>query len=72
MGMRVNIENLSQRGCARDKEWCYDELVRHLKELRDRTDAGDMAALDEFFGVFVFDDDAKRQARIAAKGGDHA
>ena len=70
--MRINIENCARVGNRSEKAWCLDELVRNLKELRDRTDAGDMAALDEFFGVFVFDDDAKRQARIAAKGGDHA
>lgn len=54
--MRVNIENIAKIGSSRDKAWALNELVRNLKELRDRTNAGDMAALDEFFALFVFND----------------
>ena len=36
--------------------------MRNLKELRDRTDKGDMTALQEFFSIFVFDDDKDRRA----------
>ena len=53
--MRVNIENAA-RGDSRTQKWVLDELVANLKELRDRTDAGDMVALREFFDVFRFDD----------------
>lgn len=59
--MRVNIENCSNNGDAGAKEWVLEELVKNLKELRDRTDAGDMKALDEFFGLFVFNDDQSRE-----------
>ena len=31
-----------------------EELAKNLRELRDRTRAGDMAALDEFFSIYVF------------------
>lgn len=31
-----------------------EELVRNLKELKERTGKGDMAAIDEFFDIFVF------------------
>lgn len=54
--MRVNIENCAATGSKSDKAWLCEELVRNLKELRDRTRSGDMAALDEFFGLFVFND----------------
>ena len=33
------------------------ELGRNLRELRNRTKRGDMAALDEFFGLYKVDDD---------------
>ena len=59
--MRVNIENCNNTGDPSAKEWVLGELVRNLKELRDRTDAGDMKALDEFFGLFVFNDDQDRK-----------
>jgi len=52
----VNIENCAKNGDPGNKQWLLDELVRNLKELRDRIKAGDMAALDEFFALFVFND----------------
>lgn len=68
--MKVNIENCANRGSSRDKAWVLGELVRNLKELRDRTDAGDMAALDEFFDLFVFSDsqsvDRKKLGNVTA------
>lgn len=33
------------------------ELVDNLRELRHRTKAGDMTAIDEFFAIYVFDDE---------------
>ena len=41
------------------------KFEEHLRELRDRTEAGDMTALDEFFWLYVFDDhkEYKREAR---------
>ena len=65
--MRVNIENCNNTGDPSAKEWVLGELVRNLKELRDRTDAGDMKALDEFFGLFVFNDDRDRK-KVGAGG----
>lgn len=65
--MRVNIENCARVGHRSEKAWCLDELVRNLKELRDRTDAGDMKALDEFFAVFVFNDSNDRAAKNGGK-----
>ena len=70
--MRVNIENCNNTGDPSAKEWVLGELVRNLKELRDRTDAGDIKALDEFFDLFVFNDDQGRKkvsAGDAASGG---
>lgn len=65
--MRVNIENCNNTGGQSAKEWVLGELVRNLKELRDRTDAGDIKALDEFFGLFVFNDDHERKKVGAGK-----
>lgn len=55
--MKVNIEHAAKVGDASGKAWLLDELVRNLKEMRDRSNAGDMqAAVTEFFNVFVFND----------------
>ena len=54
--MKVNIENAAATGGSATKSWLLGELVRNLKELRDRTLAGDTSAIDEFFSVFKFND----------------
>ncbi|MBV5350587.1 hypothetical protein JZU71_05615, partial [bacterium] len=46
----------SKTGSSGDKDWLLGELITNLKELRDRTKTGDMSALDEFFTLFVFND----------------
>jgi len=58
--MRINIENCV-RNCGANGIYkgSLTELVENLKELRQRTAAGDMTALDEFFRVYVFDADSK-------------
>jgi hypothetical protein len=61
--MKVNIENAA-RGDSRTQKWVLDELVSNLKELRDRTDAGDMAALREFFDLFRFDDSQREDRSV--------
>jgi hypothetical protein len=57
--MKVNIENAAATGSPKTKAWLLDELVKNLKELRDRTEAGDMSAIDEFFDLFKFNDSEK-------------
>lgn len=37
------------------------QLADNLRELRDRTQAGDMSALDEFFALYVFGDERERE-----------
>lgn len=59
--MRIDVENmLRQAGRAAGNRYGYEFSLGHLaeclQELRDRTVAGDMAALDEFFKLYVFDD----------------
>ncbi len=54
--MRVNIENCANNGDPASHAWALGELVRNLKELRDRTQAGDMSVLREFFDLFRFND----------------
>lgn len=55
--MRVNIENAVRHSQAKGGHaFLLAELVRHLKELRDRTDRGDMTAVTEFFELYRFDD----------------
>lgn len=36
--------------------YALNELNDNLRELRDRSKAGDMTALDEFFAIYVFDE----------------
>ena len=57
MSMRLNIENAISFGKKGELKWVLEELVRNLKELKKRTDKGDMAALDEFFDIFVFNEE---------------
>lgn len=40
-------------------KYALSELRENLRELRDRTKAGDMKALDEFFGIYVFEDETE-------------
>lgn len=62
--MKINLQNmLRQAGNAippaSDRggyKFALNQLADHLVQLRDRTAAGDMAALDEFFRLYVFDD----------------
>ena len=59
MSMKLNIENAIVFGKQRELQWVLEELVRNLKELKERTDKGDMAAIDEFFDIFVFNEEKK-------------
>jgi hypothetical protein len=60
--MRVNIENMLRQIASAVHRSPYGyafmlgELSKHLRQLRDRTEAGDSTALDEFFRLYVFDD----------------
>jgi len=45
------------------------ELHDNLRELRERTSRGDMAAVDEFFGVYVFSEPTPSLRERADKGG---
>ena len=65
--MKINIENCVRYADEITRIWLLDELVRNLRELRDRTDADDATAISEFFDVFVFDDDHARREREAIK-----
>lgn len=67
--MKVNIENASAMRDPAMKPWLLDELVRNLKEMRDRSNAGDMqAAVTEFFEVFRFNDGVGVAALAAQPG----
>lgn len=59
MSMKLNIENAIVFGKKGELQWVLEELVRNLKELKERTDKGDMAAIDEFFDIFVFNEEKK-------------
>ncbi len=55
--MNMNIENCFRHELPPNLQWLGDQLVAHLKELRDRSRAGNMAAvLHEFFNCYRFDD----------------
>lgn len=53
--MKVNLDGLVGN-CRAKKGYQYslEELVRNLKELRDRSNAGDETAIKEFFNLYVF------------------
>lgn len=51
--MKINIEN----GAKNDPRGVFAMgLIGNLRALRDRTMAGDLTALDEFFDIHVFND----------------
>lgn len=59
--MRVDIENmLRQIGAQVGNRYAYQhmlgQLAKNLLELRDRTQAGDLTALNAFFAIYVFGD----------------
>ena len=65
--MRLNIENCARNGDEGVKAWALDELVCNLKEMRDRSNAGDMhAAVTEFFEVFRFSDNQTDPSPVRA------
>ena len=53
--MRVNAENLVRHETHKVKGWLAEELVRNLREMFDRLDAGDQTGIDEFRELFCFD-----------------
>jgi hypothetical protein len=72
--MRVNIENMLRQIASAVHRSPYGyafmlgELSKHLRQLRDRTEAGDSTALDGFFRLYVFDDQ-KEYARAGLETG---
>lgn len=57
MSMKLNIENAICLNRKRELKWVLEELVRNLKELKERIDKGDMTAITEFFDIFVFNEE---------------
>lgn len=72
--MRVNVSHMLH--CAAIEagghyRHALPELVANLRELRDRTQAGDLTALDEFFSLYTFGDERDRvteSARPSTRG----
>lgn len=55
--MRINLENCLRNELPGNLDWLREQLVSHLKELRDRAGKGEMiAVLHEFFDLYRFDD----------------
>ncbi len=58
--MRINIEHCVNKIVGSDDGhdsggiFAVKEMIRHLKELRDRTADGDYMGLDDFFELYVF------------------
>lgn len=59
-GMRVDLGGLVEN-VLRGRRYKYGEdfmlrqLVKHLQQLRDRTERGDLTVLDDFFSCYIFD-----------------
>lgn len=63
--MRINIENAARCAfTAKQAKWVLGELVKNLKELRDRTQNGDLSALDEFFDLYRFNDNERADRNV--------
>jgi len=45
-----------------------EQLLTHLREVRDRYRAGDVTVVDEFFALYVFDGDPTPSAPVAPTG----
>lgn len=58
--MKVNIENcirvMEVKSNSTGNKFCCEELVKHLKELREKTEKGDFSVLEEFFNLYSFSD----------------
>lgn len=55
--MQMNLENCLRNELPKNLDWLRDQLVSHLKELRDRARKGQMSAvLHEFLNLYRFDD----------------
>lgn len=55
--MRMNIENCLRHELPERLRWLGDQLVDHLKQLRDGFLAGNTEAIvDEFFDLYRFND----------------
>ena len=55
--MRMNLENCLRNELPRNLDWLREQLIGHLKELRDRARKGEMVAVfHEFFNLYRFDD----------------
>lgn len=53
----MNLENCLRNELPSQLDWLRDQLVAHLKEVRDRCAKGDMhAAVNEFFDCYRFSD----------------
>jgi hypothetical protein len=53
----MNLENCLRNELPPNLAWLRNQLVSHLKELRDRARKGEMiAVLHEFFNLYRFDD----------------
>lgn len=59
-GLLGNAGDAAKKGdkmYGRMYAYSLKELAKNLRDLRDRTRAGDMKALDEFFSIYVFGED---------------
>lgn len=55
--MRMNLENCLRNELPKNLDWLREQLIGHLKEVRDRGRAGQMVSvLHEFFNLYRFDD----------------
>lgn len=58
--MRINLENCLRNELPPNLTWLRDQLISHLKELRDRAREGEMddnvEVFHEFFNLYRFDD----------------
>ncbi|MDE2106782.1 MAG: hypothetical protein KGL39_56730 [Patescibacteria group bacterium] len=62
-GLLLNAGRAAEKGDRIHGAGYYhslENLLSNLRQLRERTKAGDMTVIDEFFEYYVFDDETER------------
>lgn len=56
-GMRIDAENLVRRSRKPTEiRWLFNDMLKNLREVRDRTRKGDLTAIEEFYILYAIDD----------------
>jgi|GEM_PF-6455431 len=73
MNMRINIENsIRNMRLSSENRFVLDELLGHLRQLRDEVATGNLGFIEEFFNVYCFGDNQTSEGvRVDLKSAEH-